>query len=397
MINNSSKSILLLVGDLNFSFQNPNSAVAIYLNTIKEYLEKSGFNVVCYPENQANLSSIPAKQKVILPFVKRIFRNILPSFYTKLLAKKKLNEVKVAENSNLFHDSTYDLVIEFLTTGSQIGANLKNKYSIPLLLIYDSPLLEQFVEIHGSAGSLNQKIAAAETSSVLNADAIIAYSNSVKEYLAQHYMRIDNIHVVPCIVWKDKIEPIAAHNELIGFVGSFLKWHRVDLLVRAFENIAVDFPNSTLVLLGNGQEWNKVNEMVQRSEFNSRIVIPGYVTEEELNKWKSEFLIGVMPGSNWYGSPLKLFEYADASIAIIAPATPTVLDLFSDEEVLFIDSKNELKSLENNLRELLTNATLRQKLVDKCKIKMKTIYSKSEQLDNFNQIIINTINRGTSK
>jgi glycosyltransferase involved in cell wall biosynthesis len=45
--------------------------------------------------------------------------------------------------------------------------------------------------------------------------------------------------------------------QLIGFIGSFLSWHRVDLLVDAFIEIAPEFPLARLALLGYGQEWNR--------------------------------------------------------------------------------------------------------------------------------------------
>jgi glycosyltransferase involved in cell wall biosynthesis len=76
-----------------------------------------------------------------------------------------------------------------------------------------------------------------------------------------------------------------------------------------------------------------------------RIELPGFVSEEQLVKYKEMMMIGVMPGSNWYGSPLKLFEYAQSSIAIVAPETPAVIDLFTEDEVLFIDKNNSRQSL----------------------------------------------------
>ena len=78
--------------------------------------------------------------------------------------------------------------------------------------------------------------------------------------------------------------------------------------------------------------------------------LPGFVSEEELQEYKRMFTIAIMPGSNWYGSPLKLFEYAFAQIPFIAPSTPTVRSIFKEEvDCLFIDEQNEAGSLMEKL------------------------------------------------
>jgi len=390
-----SRSILVLLADHDFSFSNSKSAVSQYLTTLCLSLTQNGYNVVCYPCNIPNDKPTTAIGKNNF-FVnsKKLLKRIFPYIYSGLLARKKIASAKIIETEILAQKSNFDLIIEFLVLGSKVGANLKNKLKVPLIIICDSPLPEQFAEMNGSKSFMKNKIIEAERKSLKEADMIICYSESMKSYINKVFSLTENIHVLPCIVWKDKLVPDKLKSKNIGFIGSFLSWHKVDVLVKAFESIAEDYPDAKLTLVGYGQEWNKIKSLVVESVYAPRIKLTGFVDDNRLSIIKSEMLIGVMPGSNWYGSPLKLFEYAEAEIAIITAKTPTICDLFSEEEVLFIDPENNLQSLCSHLRLLLDDADLRERMIEKAQTKMQTIYSKSQQLYTFNQIISKTISSG---
>jgi glycosyltransferase involved in cell wall biosynthesis len=138
----------------------------------------------------------------------------------------------------------------------------------------------------------------------------------------------------------------------------------VKLLVKSFELAADKLPNSAkLVLIGKGQEWVQVKQMVDRSPVRDRILMPGYLTNEELNEWKQNIRIGVMPGSNWYGSPLKLFEYAFAGIPFVAPKTPTIQYIFREgQDALYIDEKSKLDSLASQMVKLYLDIDLQRRI-----------------------------------
>lgn len=391
--------ILFLVSDSEFSYDNSNSAVANYLNTLRSGVVSEGIEVFVYPKEISHkVSEQTLNRKGFLQLLKLSFRKVVPAAYYSLLVRKKLRNSNAAVSVLINNADQIDLVIEFLTVGSQVAFELKRQSGIPYIIIYDSPLLEQFQEMYGTRSLLGSKIASAEKKSVESADGIICYSESVSKYVKNKYaLRSSAIYNLPCIVWKEQSAPMNQKEPVIGFIGSFLKWHRVDLLLDAFEQIAKDFPSAKLVLIGYGQEWKSIRQKANDSKFSDRIEMTGYVSEAELQNYKKQFMIGVMPGSNWYGSPLKLFEYAHASIPIIAPETPVVKDLFTAEEVLFVDAIRPLESLIENIRKLLSNDKLRKELTLKCQVKMKGIYSKSEQLNKFNEIIKTILTNEHSK
>ena len=79
-------------------------------------------------------------------------------------------------------------------------------------------------------------------------------------------------------------------------------------------------------------------------------------SEAELLNYKTWFSVAIMPGSNWYGSPLKLFEYAQSQIPFIAPTTKTVVSIFQENaHCLYIDPTDEANSLLEKLTYSIQN------------------------------------------
>ena len=216
--------------------------------------------------------------------------------------------------------------------------------------------------MHKTHSFFKHKIIKAEESSLQFADKIIAYSPACKEYLIKEYALKNDINILPSLLFKP-IQPVKVESENfnIGFIGSFLSWHKVDLLVCVFKKFYQVYPNARLLLIGYGEEWNNVKLLVNELGIEDYVELPGFVTEEELTNYKSQFTVGVMAGSNWYGSPLKLFEYAFAGIPFIAPDSKTVLSIFEDKKhCLYVEGADEEATLFNALETYYLDAALRE-------------------------------------
>lgn len=396
----SRKTILIVVGAPGFSYSNPNSAVARYLDTLANALEEKGYDVSSIPPRAAGSPAAHVEQvSPAASRLKKILKSTLPYLYNTLAGRSYFKKQEEIFGEAKEAAAKADLVIEFLTYGSEIGVRLKRMHNKPLVVIYDSPLKEQYREMHGGDSFFTGRISKAESSALREADMVICYSDAVKEHIVKETHRNNDTAVLPCIVWKD--DGIASPDDnapVIGFIGSFLKWHRVDLLVKAFEITGQEFPSARLVLVGWGQEWQRVKAMVDVHPLADRIIMTGFVNESTLAEWKRKFSIGVMPGSNWYGSPLKLFEYAQARIPFISPGTPVVRSLFAaNSETFFIEGPDELSSLVRHLRTLLNNRETREKLAGNVYKKMNTEFAKEHQMAIFTGIIHKILQRGVEK
>jgi len=363
------KRIVIVVGITDFNYSNEKSAVAAFLQTIKTAFEQEGHEVqlgfgsksTTTHSNTVNSSSgLKYKLKSILKTWKWGYQSLaFRSFFKR--------QKQLIENYNGINPA--DLVVEFHTVGSKLGLQLAKKWNCKFSVIFDSPVDQQFLEMYKTKTAFWSHIQDSERLTMQAADKIMAYSPACKDYLSSNYTVKAEIEVLPCIVDKPSIQNQPNPTEFkIGFIGSFLVWHKVDFLVNVFVKFLEEVPNSRLQLIGFGEEWNRVKSQLDELGIANHVDLPGFVDEEELLEFKKSISVAVMPGSNWYGSPLKLFEYASCGIPFIAPATPTVLSIFKAEEhCLYVDPDAEFESLLNALRKIYTNRDQASKMANRAR------------------------------
>ncbi len=397
MKSNSTPSILITVNAPGFNIENPTSAVANYVKIFIECIKKEGMTVDFSPTSNDSFvtTNNNTGQSSLSKKLKQIFKKQFPFLYHSLV----LNRLFSFQNRQveLLKNKKYDLVIEFYSLGSEIGPKLKQFSGSKYLMIYDCPVLLQFKEMYHTSTVYDNKIAKAQLNSVEAADYVLCYSDSVKKHIEQNSPSQKNFFILPSIVWKDVVvkEKVQSDEIVIGFVGSFLIWHKIPLLLKAFEQIASEYSNAKLLLVGYGEEWNYVHELREKSIYKERIKLTGFVSEQELEEYKNTFSIGIMPGSNWYGSPLKLFEYAQSMIPIIAPSSPVVKDLFRDKDaVLFIDENNELNSIVKNIKLLIEDKVLAKKIAQNAFNLLNGEYSKEQHMNKFSALVKKILSDG---
>lgn len=382
------KRVLILIAIPDFDFKNPNSAVLAYLKEVKEAFIKNGdeadfgyFENVAVTKENSPIIVYSGLKGLIKRMVKQ-WKWLYQSLAMKIYFSKQKSLLK-----QLLEGKTYDEIVEFHTVGSIVGVELKRKWGANLSVIFDSPVAEQFLEMYGTRTIFWRKIKASERITMQNADVVLAYSSACADYLIHKYRIPVPIAILPCVIHKEEIierAPSAIFS--IGFIGSFLSWHKLELLVKVFAEFIKEYPDSKLYLVGYGVEWKKIKNLVDDLDLIDHVDLPGFVSEEELQEYKRMFTIGIMPGSNWYGSPLKLFEYAFAQIPFIAPSTPTVRSIFEkDVDCLFIDEQNEASSL----MQKLTFAYNNPQVMDQLGINAYNSVLTRFDLEAYNQQIIN--------
>lgn len=342
-----SKRILILVGIPDFDYSNQMSAVASFLKTIKNAFEADGNEVEFGGEYSAKaaVGHAISDKKGLKAKLKSGIKKWTWFYHTISFRNffKRQNQIVNKLNSR----KPYDLVIEFHTVGSTVGLQLAKHWNAKFAVVFDSPVDEQFYEMHGTKTMHWSRILNSEKITLEGADRIMAYSPACEAHLRSKYEIKGTIGVLPCVVNKTSVINNPQQSEfVVGFIGSFLSWHKVDLLVKVFKKIHANYPHARLQLIGYGMEWDNVKALVERLGLNEVVEMPGFVSEAELLNYKTRCSVAIMPGSNWYGSPLKLFEYAQSHIPFIAPTTKTVLSIFQENEhCLYIDPANEAKSL----------------------------------------------------
>lgn len=106
---------------------------------------------------------------------------------------------------------------------------------------------------------------------------------------------------------------------LVGFIGSIFHWHGVHLLIDAIALLRNKKVDVAALIVGDG---SIKSELVQRSvdqAVEDHIFWTGSVPHDEIHGLGSLCDCLIMPKSDEYRSPVKLFEYALCNRPVIAP------------------------------------------------------------------------------
>lgn len=198
----------------------------------------------------------------------------------------------------------------------------------------------------------------AERYQVNSATKVFVVSSAMKEYLIRRTGCAENkIVVTPNAVnpvtfsakrlISKKDLGIADNARVVGFVGSIFPYHGVDILIEAFAEIAQSRTETLhLLVVGDGETLPLLKQYASKIGIEKQIIFTGNIAHENIPDYIAMMDIAVMAKSNWYGSPVKIFEYGWMQKLIIAPNTSPVRDVMvHDTDGLLIEAgKDELKA-----------------------------------------------------
>jgi glycosyltransferase involved in cell wall biosynthesis len=205
---------------------------------------------------------------------------------------------------------------------------------------------------------------------VRRADAITVVSSSLRRHVIERYgADPGKIVVAPNGADHDLFrsdvppDPEVANGKpgvVIGFVGSFHKWHGTLLLARMIRAVAAARPSARFLLVGDGPEASDVRGLI--AELGDRVIWLGRVPHARIPALVASLDIGVMPESNFYGSPLKVIEWMAAARAVVAPDYAPLRDVIDSNTHGLLFPPGDLQALTSSIIRLIDEPALRESL-----------------------------------
>ncbi len=115
------------------------------------------------------------------------------------------------------------------------------------------------------------------------------------------------------------------------FCGRFVEAKRLDILIEAFKIVQKKIPNARLILVGDGAERSKVNNIVESLHLSQYVEITGYVKNSQISDYLSKASIFVS-SSSFEGTPNTLLEAMAAGLPIVATKVGGIPDIITDGE-----------------------------------------------------------------
>lgn len=158
-----------------------------------------------------------------------------------------------------------------------------------------------------------------------------------------------------------------ASTVVIGFAGWFVPWHRLDALVAQFAALSPGHADLRLMFVGDGPLREALEAQATSLGVRARLLLPGPVPHPDMPHYLAAMDICVIPHSNAYRSPIKLFEYMARGRAIVAARTePIALILRHGENGLLFDPEDDA-GLKMQLGAAIADSSLCKQLGNRAK------------------------------
>lgn len=196
----------------------------------------------------------------------------------------------------------------------------------------------------------------------------------------------DKILVLPNAVEASSISAPSGREEcrrqlgldsapVVGFVGWFVPWHRLDLLLEAVARIRQDGTPLEILLVGDGPLAEDLRQHAARLGISDSLKFTGAVPHERVRNYIDAMDIAVVPHSNAYRSPIKLFEFMARGRATVAPATEPVKLVIRDGENGILFEPLNASGLEAALRRLAGDSDLRTRVGEQARAAVRTSFT----------------------
>jgi glycosyltransferase involved in cell wall biosynthesis len=279
-----------------------------------------------------------------------------------------------------------DLIYERSEYLQDSGAKMASKYNLKYFIEVNAPFVEEMRAFEGYS-LYESKAHQAEKNKIKRADKVFVVSSALSDFLVNTYQcKRDKIFIQPNCINPEKITlnpqsvQIIKNNynlsdkKVIGFVGSMFPYHGVDILINAFSKALKHHTNIKLMIVGDGVIMGDLKTQVASLGIEDDVIFTGKIPHNEVFNYINMMDICIMAKSNWYGSPVKIFEYGLMNKPIIAPNTAPVLDVMVNKVDALIINDNETE-LSSAIQQLLDDSELSSSLATTFHSKVLELYT----------------------
>jgi len=264
----------------------------------------------------------------------------------------------------------FDFIYERHAVNTFAGLLVARWCRLPLFLeVNDAAFVERVRKI-----SMKRIPLLIERKVFAGACAIVTISGPFKEAMVAQGVAAEKILVLPNAIDGRTFSLQVANPErlrkrydlegkmVIGYVGGFAPWHRLDLLLEAFCSLRNRYGEAALLLVGDGITYGSIKAYANDQGLSGVVAMPGSVPHAEIPEHISAMDICVIPDCNDFCSPMKLFEYMALGKPAVAPRLPSLQEIVADRVDGILFEPRSKTALVAALDVLLADEALRNRI-----------------------------------
>jgi glycosyltransferase involved in cell wall biosynthesis len=205
------------------------------------------------------------------------------------------------------------------------------------------------------------------------ADHILCVSRVLADEARQRGASRECVHVLPNAIDPNRFrsprpEPSIRtglgleRSIVIGHVGLFYRWDRLDVLIEVVKSIRDRHPEIKVLLVGDGPEMENLKCTTFRSGMESAVIFSGPVPRDDVPAYIDAMDICVLPDSNAFGSPIALFEFMAMGKPCVVPDLGPMRDVIDDHVTGIIFPHADYTAFEKALLRLIVDPVLRNQV-----------------------------------
>ena len=317
------------------------------------------------------------------------FRELWPLYYNTVF-EKAVEKLKI--------DFPISFIYQRYSINNFCGLKLSLKYNVPFVLEYNGS--EVWINKHWGKALKHEKLSEKiEMANLKCSDLIVVVSKVMKNELVNRGIEDKKILVNPNGVDPDRYSPVIDGSDIrekyslnsklvIGFIGTFGKWHGAELLAEAFGRLLKKHPEYDrrimLLMVGDGVTMPLVKHNLKKYNIESQSILTGLVPQGEGAKYLAACDILVSPhipnsdGTPFFGSPTKLFEYMAMGKGIVASDLEQIGEILEHNQTAYMVKPGEVDDLVQGIKVLIDDSGLRKKLGERARTKAVENYTWKE-------------------
>jgi len=335
--------------------------------------------VLTSPKHEADLKAEAPRREEINGFIyyrtgatRQLPGPITTELWLMHVLSRRILEVAKIEQPDILHAHSPILnAIPALWVGRKLG----------LPVVYEiRAFWEDAAVDHGttSEGSLRYKLTRLlETMVCTRADHVGILCNGLKNDLVSRFVPAEKITPVFNGVNVNDFKPVPPDpdflrdwklqgKKVVGFIGSFYRYEGLDLLVKAFAEVAEKHADAVLLLVGGGEMEGELAQLIAAHELDQRVIMPGRIPHNRVPGVYSMIDVLAYPRYSMrlteLVTPLKPLEAMAMGKVLIASDVGGHKELIRHNETGVLFKAGDARKLADALDGLLTNPKCREQL-----------------------------------
>lgn len=281
------------------------------------------------------------------------------------------DEVIAAEGARWIDEERPDFIYARHAVQSFASGQLARTHSLPLVLEYNGS--EVWVEKHwGDARTTSPLAEEIEAAQLRAADLVVVVSEPLRADLLARGVPDTRILVNPNGVDVSRYRPDVDGSGIrrrlgldgcvvLGFVGTFGRWHGAEVLTEAFARLTRDerHANCRLLMIGDGEMRAEAERRARAGGALERTRFVGRVPQAETVEYLAACDALISPhvpnpdGTEFFGSPTKLFEYLAMGKPIVASRLAQLGDVLEHDVTAILCEPGDSRALAAGIASVL--------------------------------------------